>query len=199
MILNSFKPLILSGPSGCGKTTLISYLLNKYPSNFELSVSHTTRPQRASEKEGYHYYFVAKEIFESMIKNEEFLEFEEVHQKFYGTSKKEILRIAAKSKIPILDIDIKGALNIHKNCKIFQANYMFITTKEIESLRERLMGRGTESEETIKIRVNNAKKEIETAKLSNVYREEDYIYNENLEEAKRNFIMKVKNLYNQIN
>jgi guanylate kinase len=191
--------LIISGPSGCGKTTLISHLLTLYPKNFELSVSHTTRNKRAQEKEGFHYYYVAKENFESRIKNNDFLEFEEVHGKFYGTSKNEITRILAKSKIPLLDIDIKGAINIHKNCRIQDANYLFIMTKEIKTLEQRLISRGTENPETLKIRIKNARDEIKLAKESNIYGEKNYIYNdEDLDSSKNEFTIKIQELYGNL-
>ena len=195
MILNTIKPLILSGPSGSGKTTLISHLLQLYPKSFKLCVSHTTRIRRPIENDGFHYYYVSKEIFKSMIDKNEFLEYEVVHKKFYGTSIKEISRIIGESKIPVLDIDIRGALNIHQNCKLYDPNYLFITTKEIESLRNRLLKRGTETEENIKIRINNAQEEIQKAVSSKIYKDEDFVYNEDLEETKTNFLMKIKGLY----
>lgn len=199
MIFNTIRPLILSGPSGCGKTTLISHLLSTYPLNFELSISHTTRSPRPNEIDSLHYYFIQNKLFQAMIKNGDFLEYEEVHGKFYGTSKNEILRIIDKKrKIPVLDIDIKGAMNIYNNCKIFKANYLFITTKDIKTLEKRLVDRKTETVETIKIRVKNAKDEIKKAALANIYREDDYIYNEDLEVAKGNLMKKIIELYPEI-
>lgn len=192
-MLNLIKPLIVSGPSGCGKTTLISKLLSLYPKNFELSISHTTRSPRPKEKDGFHYYFIMKEKFEEMIANQEFLEFEDVHGKYYGTSKNEITRILNKSIIPVLDIDIKGAINIHS--KELSANYLFITTKNIKCLKERLVKRGTETEETLKVRIFNAEKEINLAKSSKIYKEEDYVYNENLKDSEEAFLNKIKTLY----
>lgn len=195
LMISSLKPLILSGPSGCGKSTLIGHLLTAFPNKFELTVSHTTRKPRINEKEGFHYYFVSKSHFENMISKDEFLEFEEVHGKYYGTSKNEIVRILNKSVIPILDIDINGAININKNCKISAANYLFITTKNISTLKQRLSSRGTETEESLNLRILNAETEINKAKLSNIYQKNDYIINEDLAETKTIFLNKIRDLY----
>lgn len=198
MISKNLKPLILSGPSGCGKTTLISHLLSLYPSKFELSVSHTTRPKRSHEKDGFHYYFVPTSTFEKMVLNNEFLEFEKVHGNFYGTHDHEIPRITKNGVVPLLDIDIKGAINIYTNKKLKEANYLFVMTKNIETLKQRLVGRGTENPKTIEIRIKNAWKEINVAKASNIYGENNYIYNEDLDTAKHDFIKKINEMYGNV-
>lgn len=189
------KPLIVSGPSGCGKSTLISHLLGLHPRSFELSVSHTTRTKRPKENEGFHYYFVRKEEFEAMIKNHGFLEYEEVHGNYYGTSMLEISRISKKNMIPLLDIDIKGAINIHRNSRLESPNFLFVMTKDIETLRERLTRRGTETQENLEKRVHNAMEEIRKAKESGIYGENGFIYNEELEKAKKDFVSRIIDLY----
>ncbi|MDO7715738.1 MAG: guanylate kinase, partial [Flavobacteriaceae bacterium] len=113
--MNSGKLLIFSAPSGSGKTTIVRHLLGKPELNLAFSVSATSRPRRGKEKHGEHYYFMSVSEFKNHIKNEDFLEWEEVYRdNFYGTLKSEVERLWAAGKNVIFDIDVAGGLRIKK-------------------------------------------------------------------------------------
>ncbi|WP_304332668.1 guanylate kinase [Brachyspira innocens] len=150
--------VVITAPSAAGKTTLIKKFLSNHP-NATFSVSYTTRPQRPNEVEGKDYYFVDKEKFEQMINEGDFIEWASVHDNYYGTSFKELEKADDENVILILDIDIQGALYIKE--KGIDANYIFITPPSIDELKKRLEERGTETEESIKLRIWNAKRELE--------------------------------------
>ena len=150
--------VVITAPSAAGKTTLIKKYLSNHP-NATFSVSHTTRPQRPNEVDGKDYYFIDKEKFEHMINDGDFIEWASVHDNYYGTSFRELEKADDEEKILILDIDIQGALYIKE--KGIDANYIFITPPSMEILKKRLEGRGTETEESIKLRLWNAKRELE--------------------------------------
>ena len=103
---SDYMPLIFTGPSGAGKGTLMKHLTDNYPEKFGFSVSCTTRGIRKGEVDGVHYNFVAKETFQQMIENNEFIEYAQVHSNMYGTTKSQILKIQSEKKIPLLDIDV---------------------------------------------------------------------------------------------
>lgn len=151
--------LILSGPSGSGKSSIVREFL-KSNSSFDVSISHTTRPIRHNEIDGRDYYFITKRDFEEMVKNEEFIEWAQVHGNYYGTSKNELRRITDSGKNVLLEIDVDGAMQVKK---IFGSSVVtvFVITDSFETLKRRLFQRGTESEDVIFKRVENAKKEIE--------------------------------------
>lgn len=150
--------VVITAPSAAGKTTLIKkYMANH--SNAVFSVSHTTRQQRANEVDGKDYHFVDKEKFEQMISEGEFIEWASVHDNYYGTSFRELEKADNENNILILDIDIQGALYIKS--KGIDANYIFITPPSIEELKKRLEARGTETEESLKLRIWDAKRELE--------------------------------------
>ena len=102
------------GPSGAGKGTLIDHLNKKYPGKFGFSVSYTTREPREGEIHGVNYYYISKDEFKKMIKEDAFVEWFEVHGNFYGTSKGVIRDIQSKNRIPLLDIDIQGTEKFSK-------------------------------------------------------------------------------------
>ena len=106
--------MVVVGPSGAGKGTLISFLQGKYPDKFGFSVSTTTRQPRPGEQDGVHYNFVTMEKFDQMVANNEFIEHKNVHTNKYGTTKAEIAKIQNQKKIPLLDIDVQGALTFEK-------------------------------------------------------------------------------------
>ena len=107
------KIIILTAPSGAGKTSITRYLLNKYPDRLAFSISAATRQARGTEKNGVDYYFLSEEEFRHKIQHEEFLEWEMVYEgKYYGTLKSEMQRIWNEGKVPLLDIDVKGAIHI---------------------------------------------------------------------------------------
>lgn len=153
------KIIILTAPSGAGKSSITQYLLNKF-SQFAFSVSATTRAPRGSEKEGIAYHFIQVEKFEQLIDQNEFLEYEMVYKGvYYGTLKSELTRIGEQGKIPLLDIDVKGAIHIQKQLGK-QCLSIFIAPPSMEALKERLEKRKTESPESIQIRLDKAAYEI---------------------------------------
>ena len=132
--MNHYRPLVIAGPSGVGKGTLINQLTQfSYPDKFGFSVSYTTRAPREGEVDGTHYNFVTREVFENMIAEFKFIEHCEVHTNFYGTAKSEIVRIQDQKKIPLLDIDVQGAIKFNKDFS--DSNFVAIMPPSIDSLR----------------------------------------------------------------
>lgn len=150
--------IVITAPSGAGKTTLIKRYMANAPSA-RFSVSHTTRAPRANEVNGKDYYFVTEDEFRAMIANNEFLEWAEVHKQLYGTSVKEVENAINGEDTVILDIDVQGALALMDRKD--EALFMFIEPPSPEALKERLIQRGTDSEEQIAERLWTAKREIE--------------------------------------
>jgi len=150
--------VVITAPSAAGKTTLIKKYLSEHPKAI-FSVSHTTREIRSGETEGKDYYFIGKEKFEEMINEGAFIEWANVHDNYYGTSFKELEKAKKRGSVLILDIDIQGALFLKE--KDMKAKYIFIEPVSIEELKTRLENRGSESEESIKLRIWNAKRELE--------------------------------------
>ncbi|GAC1379636.1 MAG: guanylate kinase [Ginsengibacter sp.] len=158
--LKSFKKIILiTAPSGAGKTSIVKYLLNKIPA-LAFSISATTRPARSTEINGQDYYFLSEQDFKDKIYKKEFLEWEMVYEgKYYGTLKSEIERIWGNNKIPVLDIDVQGAIHVQQQYPI-NTTSIFIQAPSVDALRERLSSRGTESESSIETRISKASYEI---------------------------------------
>ena len=154
---------IVSSPSGCGKTTIIRNFLKNNKEGYYFSISHTTRPKRKNEINGKDYYFVTKEEFEKMIKENKFLEWAIVHNNYYGTSKEKVIENLNKGIDVILDIDVQGAEKIkkNKNLKDFDIVSIFIFPPSFTELKKRLLKRGAEDDESLKIRLKNAKRELE--------------------------------------
>jgi guanylate kinase len=153
------KAIILTAPSGAGKTSITQFLLANYP-QLAFSVSATTRAPRGAEQDGVDYHFISPAAFESHIKQNDFLEYEMVYEGlYYGTLKSELDRIWAESKMPVLDIDVKGAMAIQKELGD-QALSIFILPPSIEVLKERLTKRNTDSEEKMQMRLDKAAYEI---------------------------------------
>lgn len=153
------KLIIITAPSGAGKTSITKYLLNKYP-QLAFSVSATTRAQRDHEENGVDYYFTSVEDFNQKIRHNEFVEWEMVYQgKYYGTLKTELHRIWDNNQIPVLDIDVKGAIHVQQKL-FFNCLSVFIEPPSIEILKKRLESRGTETAETLQDRINKASYEI---------------------------------------
>ena len=153
------KLVIFSAPSGAGKTTLVKELLNE-DLKLEFSISATSRPIRPNEENGVHYYFIKPEEFKQKIEADEFIEWEEVYKdQFYGTLKSELNRIWEKGNHVIFDVDVVGGLNIKKMYGE-QALAVFVMPPSVETLKERLHSRSTESEESLKKRLDKAEYEL---------------------------------------
>jgi len=146
---------VICGPSGVGKGTLVNMLMGKFPKLFGFCVSHTTRQPRPGEVDGKHYNFVEKSAMESAIASGEFSEFANVHTNIYGTSYKAVEMVQQLGKVCVLDIDIQGVQNVKKS--LITCNYVFIAPPSLAELENRLRGRGTETEEKIKVRLENAR------------------------------------------
>ena len=153
------KIIIITAPSGAGKTSITHYLLNKYH-NLAFSISAATRQPRGEEKDGVDYYFLSADDFQQRIENNEFVEWEMVYEgKYYGTLKSELQRIWDSGKTPILDIDVKGAIHVEQQYKKSTLS-IFIEPPSIDELKNRLQGRGTETQDSIDARINKAAYEI---------------------------------------
>jgi len=170
--------LVVSGPSGSGKTSLARAVCEELGDRAYFSISSTTRPKREGERDGIDYFFISKEEFLKDVEEGYFLEWAEVHGNFYGTSKKQINTALEKGKIVFLDIDVQGYENVKKIYSDLVTG-VFVTTKDKKTLIERLKNRGTETEESIEIRMINALNEMKKIP------EYDFLLiNENFEEAK---------------
>jgi guanylate kinase len=154
------KIIIIAAPSGAGKTSITRYLLNKFPNQLAFSISAATRQPRGQEKDGKDYYFISPEEFRQKIKEDAFIEWEMVYEgKYYGTLKSEINKIWSAGKIPVLDIDIKGAINVQKQYPAESVS-LFIEPPSVSELRKRLESRGTETPESIEARISKATYEL---------------------------------------
>ncbi len=153
------RAIIFCAPSGSGKTTIVKHLLS-LDHRLAFSVSACTRAQRANEEHGKDYYFLTHEDFKQRVANNEFLEYEEVYGgNFYGTLKSEIDRIWSLGKAVLFDVDVEGGLNIKKYFGD-KALAVFVKPPSVEALEERLRFRSTETEETLRMRVDKAVHEL---------------------------------------
>ncbi|HEY4935270.1 MAG TPA: guanylate kinase [Puia sp.] len=169
--------IIITAPSGAGKTSITRYLLQHFP-QLAFSVSAATRVQRQDEVNGVDYYFMTLEEFQHKIQNQEFVEWEMVYEgRYYGTLKTELQRIWTKKKIPILDIDVKGAIHVQDQYPE-QSLSIFVQPPSIEELKRRLEYRATESAEALQDRLNKASYEISFRHHFN-----KIIINDNLQKA----------------
>lgn len=156
------KLVIFSAPSGSGKTTIVRRLLSNFP-QFEFSISATSRQPRGTEQHGVDYYFLTQEEFAEAVREERFVEWEEVYAgTCYGTLRSEMERIWAKGNVIVFDVDVLGGINLKK---IFgeDACSIFVQPPSIEELERRLRGRATDSEEVIAKRVAKAEFELSKA------------------------------------
>ncbi len=164
--------ILMSGPSGAGKSTVCRPLLDA-EKTLDFSVSCTTRQPREGEEDGVHYHFITKEYFEQKIITGDFLEYAEVHGNYYGTLKSEVEERILNGNDVLLDIDVQGAMQIKEMLKKQKESapdsfclydciiYVFITPPSYEELEIRLKGRGTETEESLAKRLNNARQEMD--------------------------------------
>ena len=163
------KPIIISGPSGVGKTTFIQPLLKKFPNKFSFTCSHTTRQPRPGETHGIDYYFTTHSEMKTQISMGEFIEHAEFAGNLYGTSHHAVKSLLENEKIPILDLDEQGVKNMKKQGGDFDGLFIFIGPPSVKALEKRLIGRGTENEESLKRRMAAAKSSIEYAMEAGVY------------------------------
>jgi guanylate kinase len=169
--------IIITAPSGAGKTSITRYLLQHFP-QLAFSVSAATRPQRPDEINGVDYYFMSLEEFQHKIQNQEFIEWEMVYEgRYYGTLKLELQRLRNNNKIPILDIDVKGAIHVQEQYP-GQSLSIFVQPPSIEELKRRLEFRNTESPEALQDRLSKASYEISFRHHFN-----NIIVNDNLQNA----------------
>lgn len=157
------KLIIFSAPSGSGKTTIVKELLKQDKFNLHFSVSATSRQPRHTEMHAKDYYFISPEEFRAKVDADEFLEWEEVYtDKYYGTLKSEVERLLNEGKNVVFDVDVVGGLNIKKFYGD-KALAVFVQPPSIEELEKRLVGRATDSAETIKTRIDKAAYELSFA------------------------------------
>ena len=172
------KIIIITAPSGAGKTSITRHLLETHHDKLAFSVSAATRPARNYEKDGVDYYFISLEDFKNKIQHNEFVEWEMVYEgKYYGTLKSEMERIWKLDKVPVLDVDVKGALHVQQQYPESSIS-LFIEPPSIDELKRRLESRGTESKESLQARINKASYE-----LSFSHQFDKIIVNDNLERA----------------
>lgn len=176
--------MIFSAPSGSGKSTIVNWLMKEHPElKMSFSISATSRPPRSNngvmERDGVEYYFLTPEEFRQKIKAGEFLEYEEVyHDRFYGTLRSQVEALLDKGHNVVLDIDVKGGINIKKKYGL-QAMSMFIQPPSVAELRRRLESRGSDTPDQIQIRLDKAEYEISFAPQF-----DHIIVNDDLDKAK---------------
>jgi guanylate kinase len=188
MALHQHKIIIITAPSGAGKTSITRYLLAEFP-ELAFSVSAATRSPRSYEVEGRDYYFLSAEDFKRRIQQNEFVEWEMVYEgKYYGTLKQELQRIWDNNQVPLLDIDVKGAIHVQQQYPDTSLS-IFIEPPSVEELKRRLESRGTETEETLNARVSKASYEISFKDQFN-----EVIINDDLSKACLKAAAIVKNL-----
>lgn len=158
------KVIIFSAPSGTGKSTIIARLMEDESLALGFSISCTSRKPRGKELDGVEYHFLSLGEFQQKIRDDEFLEYEEVYPGgFYGTLKSEVERQLALGRNVVFDIDVKGAMNIKRYFKS-RALALFIEPPSLEALKERLLGRKTDTLEVIETRLKRAEYELSCAK-----------------------------------
>jgi len=173
------KIIILTAPSGSGKTSITRHLLKKFPDRLQFSISAATRKPRGAERDGVDYYFISDDDFQHKIQQQAFIEWEMVYEgKYYGTLKAEIQRIWDLQKVPVLDIDVKGAIHVQQQFPAGTVLSLFIQPPSVEELKRRLKSRGTETEESLQARINKAAYELSFSHSFN-----HVIVNQVLEEA----------------
>lgn len=149
--------VVISGFSGAGKGTIVGRLMEKYNDKYSLSISATTRNPRPGEEHGKHYFFISKEEFENMIENEQLVEYAQYVGNYYGTPKEYVETKLNAGQNVILEIEIQGALKIKK--KFPDTKLLFVTAPSAEILKERLVGRGTETLDIVNARLSRAYEE----------------------------------------
>ncbi len=167
--------LIISGPAGTGKGTVCKEILERNK-DIIYSISATTRKPRVGEVDGVNYFFIDEEKFKTMVDNDEFLEHAYVHTNYYGTPKKFVMDEVNNGEIVLLEIDVQGALQIKNNYS--EAVFVFLLPPTMEELKNRIVKRGTETEEDINRRFENAFKELDF-----VGKYDYFVINDKIEDA----------------
>jgi len=158
--MSSHKIIIITAPSGAGKTSITKHLLKTFPDKLSFSISAATRQKREYEKEGVDYYFMSVDDFKEKIQHNAFIEWEMVYEgKYYGTLISEIHRIWKEGKVPLLDIDVQGAVHVQQEHR-HQTLSIFIEPPSVDELKKRLSSRGTETPESLATRLNKASYEL---------------------------------------
>lgn len=185
------KIIIFSAPSGSGKSTIINFLMQQNL-NLAFSISATSRPPRGTEQHGVEYFFLSPEEFRQRIERDEFLEYEEVYKdRYYGTLKEQVEKQLEQGQNVVLDVDVKGGCNIKKYYGD-RALSVFIQPPSVEALRQRLIGRGTDSPEVIEDRIARAEYELSFAdKFDTV------VVNDDLEKAQQEALRILKDFLNK--
>ena len=174
---SNHKIIVITAPSGAGKTSITHHLMRHFP-RLTFSISAATRKPRGNEKDGVDYYFISEEIFKEKIQHKEFAEWEMVYEgKYYGTLKSELERIWKENKIPVLDIDVKGAIHMQQQYPVNSLS-LFIEPPSVEELKTRLESRGTETAESLSARINKAAYELSFKEQFN-----KHIINDDLQRA----------------
>lgn len=181
MTSDPIRPVVISGPSGCGKSTLLTRLFKEFPECFSFSVSHTTRKPRKGEEHEKDYYFVTREDFEQLIANNGFLEHAEFSGNRYGTSKRSVQEIQASGRLCFLDVEINGVKSIKRANMKPTPRFIYIKPPSMEALRQRLQGRGSETEDSLKKRLDTAQESLEYSMQSGAY--DHIIVNDDLDVA----------------
>ena len=177
---SSHKIIIITAPSGAGKTSITKHLLKTFPGKLAFSVSAATRQRREYEKDGVDYHFMSVDDFKEKIQHNAFIEWEMVYEgKYYGTLASEIHRIWEEEKVPLLDIDVQGAVHVQQEHRE-QTLSIFIEPPSVDELKKRLSGRGTETPESLSTRINKA-----TYELSFKDHFDKVIVNDDLEKARK--------------
>ncbi len=166
--------IVVSGPSGCGKGTILAEILND--EKFFYSISATTRNPRPGEVDGVNYHFLTKEKFENLIETDGMLEYASYCDNYYGTPRKPVEDMLNEGRHVILEIEVQGAMKIKEKCP--DAKFIFILPPSLKELRKRLNKRGTESEEVIEKRLNEA-----TSEINQAYKYDYTLINGDLSEA----------------
>ena len=159
--------IVLSGPSGVGKGTVRKEIFDDPTTSYKYSISMTTRQMREGEVNGVDYFFKTKEEFEALIQEDQFIEYAEYVGNYYGTPVQYVKDTRAEGHDVFLEIEVEGARQVRK--KFPDALFIFLAPPSLDHLKERLIGRGTETDEKIQSRVNEARKEVE---MMNLY---DYV------------------------
>ncbi|OAA71570.1 guanylate kinase [Cordyceps fumosorosea ARSEF 2679] len=159
MATENTRPIVISGPSGVGKGTLIDMLLASHPDRFTKTISHTTRPPRPGETDGNQYFFISEAEFASLVSQDAFLEHTLYSGHHYGTSSATVTDQQAKRRVVILEIDMDGARQVRDRGAV-DARFVFVRPPSLEALEARLRGRGSESEGSLRRRLESAQREM---------------------------------------